>query len=901
MSKKYIIKRSNYSLKREHKPLSNGTIYERDYMATTNLGRFESNAFPHEESNFKFVPVDSATVRRRHNHKSHEEEYTLLDINNSNVAPSTESEIVLNKKHTSLLDFAYYGNCVELLKSAVNNIIKGFPAEMYFSGKQQTVNGTQWHILENPFGIDIWDITAVAGADAPSNELRYFYLKKQNYYVFDSNGISLGCLNTEGDWAVEENVSFRKCEGEYSHIITITIGGTEIEIRRYYVNKQFMLLYNDENVKRYYIRPADEYIDDAFKNMGDFENTLLNRNTVPKYTATLDYPHETESGFKTHKRSFTWPCSASVINEIDSGDTGQTVTYVHRYNIDISGEKYELYINSLIELCNFYDTYFTDNIWRNLTHDAIKNLDNTFIHENSNEDKGDIKENVEKVQKFLYACGRQFDDIKRYADGIKDVNTITYNDENNIPDYFLTDALGLSGWEITSSIATLQSSDKTVTGLFKGENNKVYHLSDVNVQFLKNLKLNSREIFSRKGTKYGLEMILGLFGMTSKDYEINEFVTIATPKEQSVLSTEKLNVETYGMMRKQVANSMTEPDEDDILEGLPVKIITFEKQVGGILKTYKCMVPWFTFKNTNGRPQTLNGNLYFQMYGGWEKNEDEQYNETLNYLGVVENENDLTYVPTSKLHGDDVFFVINKDTYYILRKGKSVGVIGEDGWERIEPVDKIDPEDTESINPAYLESEYGKYDMLFDSIIDISDGNNPHVGFNQYDDGKEFYEYLKQVFKADIDSCGFTDDAYNCTTNELESGVTDCGFNVSEKIRDNVKCWYFTAGQQLPNGGFDNGGDLTTNTFDGTRDYDDENLLPYDYKTGVAGKFTEFAPYSMVNDKTMEMTFKIPAVFSTDEKKQEYEDYVMSAVMPYVRQLIPSTTIFSIKFEQGNE
>ena len=58
---RYIVTHSNYTIKRKHKLLSGDTIYERDYMTTTNLGGFDSGAFPYGEGNFKIVTNEEKT------------------------------------------------------------------------------------------------------------------------------------------------------------------------------------------------------------------------------------------------------------------------------------------------------------------------------------------------------------------------------------------------------------------------------------------------------------------------------------------------------------------------------------------------------------------------------------------------------------------------------------------------------------------------------------------------------------------------------------------------------------------------------------------------------------------------------------------------------------------------
>ena len=52
---RYIVSRSNYSIKTKHKTTAAGRIYERDYMTTTQNGSFHGDVFPFSENNFKMV------------------------------------------------------------------------------------------------------------------------------------------------------------------------------------------------------------------------------------------------------------------------------------------------------------------------------------------------------------------------------------------------------------------------------------------------------------------------------------------------------------------------------------------------------------------------------------------------------------------------------------------------------------------------------------------------------------------------------------------------------------------------------------------------------------------------------------------------------------------------------
>lgn len=899
--KKYIINSSNYTLKRKHQSLSDGTIYERDYMATTNLGGFDSGVFPKEAYNFKMVPADTATIMRNHFYGGEGTRITLVDVENNRTRVSTESRLVATEAHSSFLDFVYYGSCVEFLRCCVENIIFNFPAEFYFTDEVCFEEaGKKWYYISNPFDINIWDTKVQYGSDERVNELRYFALSYSQYMVYDSSGNSKGCIerslssNNCFGWCPEVNQDFSYCDGDYSHEIKISqdISGTDndynITIRRYYINGKFVLLYKKENedYKGWYIRPAGALIEEAFKNLGEFERVLLNRDTNPIYTARLDSPYETESGIETHKENFTWPLEVHSI--LDSRNMGTetnpefvVTSQTHAYNIDIVGEGFQTYLDRLLKLCNFYDEYFTDNLWRNLTHDAIKNLDQTFIRETSDESKEDIKENVEKVHKFINACGAQFDIIKMYADKIKNVNTITYNNENNLPDYFLTDTLNLSGWEISNSLKSLevfkrvekQTEQETITiltpytveGLFLGLKNKVYDNVDTNVQFLRNLKLNSQEILSRKGTKYGLEMIFGLFGLEwDIDYRIDEYVVIAKKREE--LTTGETNVEIYGGLRKAQSEDFGELETSPI-ENLPVKIIENGDD--------RCMVPWFRMKNDYGMPYEFDGGVYFQMYGGWNKNSNGTYFETVNYLGIVNTVDNLKFIPISKLHDGAIFYCREEENPEDAYKKYDAST---GNWERAE------------------QSEVEK----IAAIVDDETGNNPHVGYGHYDDGKAFFDYLDQVFKYSIENDGFTDEAYDCDS-DFKEGITGCGFNVEERVKDNVKCWYYNASNLLPGDVYtDESGnsvtEVTINGYDGI--YKERSTAkPLDYFKGTRG-LTENAAYSVVNTKQMEITFIYPSTFNIGQK-EEYKQFINDAVMSYARQIIPSTTIFSVNFRDN--
>ena len=140
---KYIVSRSNYTIKTKHKTVTDGTIYERDYMTTTQNGSFDGDVFPYSEGNFKMVRRFTNNRMRKHkfgdwlkqdvcvNGNDAGEYWTLNCI--SNDKSETTKSIDIKPNFNSMLDFAYYGSCVELVNTSVNNIVTNYPAELYFT------------------------------------------------------------------------------------------------------------------------------------------------------------------------------------------------------------------------------------------------------------------------------------------------------------------------------------------------------------------------------------------------------------------------------------------------------------------------------------------------------------------------------------------------------------------------------------------------------------------------------------------------------------------------------------------------------------------------------------------------------------------------------------------------
>lgn len=907
--KKYITSHSNYVLKKQHSITNDGTIYERDYMTLTPLNTVAPNQIQiYGEGNFKLSVGDGVNRRIKHNYG----EWEVFSPSSNSNEISRESKIVLNPNYSSLLDFAYYGSCVSLIETTIINIIKNYPGELYFSDRQLLfidgngnnikLGGDNMYIIENPFLIDILD-DSIENAD----NIKSFLSCIDKYNVITNANDFLTIIDYEK--AINEINTCLQNNDKVGEVKLTLSDDSEIVLYVYFYEGEYYTMYDDINYKKNHIRLKEVEIDKIFKNFSDFEKILLNRESKPLYKAILDTPRETPNGIVISKKSYILPTNGG-------------------WNIDVTSTKYSTYLNDLLSIATFYDEYYTDNIWRMLTHTSIKNMDNSFVSLKNDENIDDFILGGGRVEKILKVYGRQYDDIKRYIQNIKVSNNITYDRKNNIPDYFLTDKLNMSGWEVTN-VAPIEDTTIRTDVLFPNSENKEYNCIDANINFLRHLNLNSKYISSLKGTKLGIETILKLFGLTINDFEINEYVAIADNKSTII---EPDVVKLYNKYKKMYNDENTNLSVEDELQGLPVKEVIYEKN--GDINRY--LIPWFD-KNLY-----YDGEMYFQMNGGWGKTTEKKiknkkltnveilkdtiiYDETVKYLHFVDNVEDLTKLNIRNISTGDVYYVYNLSNIETLYKDSN-NTIPNDGYSNYFILKNIDysyilgkvdeKEGWINISTQSLEegnSADAKKIIYLESIIEDNKGNAPHIGYGNYDDGKEYLDYFRQLFKYSIENDEFIEDseAYSCDTGDLVSDIIDAGFIIGDNCIDNIKCWYFSNTnnsnviQKLiyninndtyvainddiidiepnENGKWDK--NIYTTfiepvNFENIFNSDDEDSLE---------KYDEAAANSIINIKNMSIIIK--------NKDENFIDYFNDKIMPYLKQMIPSSTIWEVKFE----
>ena len=899
MADTYKTKADYTILRKRHQNASNGDIFENDYMTISPMDTIfsEDQDIISSDSNFKFSYRINNNLQKKHAKSGWiktpdgSEEWTIDDaISGGSI--SDESKIRIKPNYNSLKDFAYYGSAVELVRGSLNDIIQNFPAELYFTNVKlvdaiynelgesaSTIYYNELgesastipsgYFISNDFGIN----AHVDNINASNvyNPLRYLSLSIDNYNLIKGDIITplTGITITTSNATCNDNLNGKT-------IATAVTSG--VTIYTYLMGGKTYLYYTDSFNEGLRIRPNDDVVEEYFATIDEFEYVLLNRDSKPLYMSNFDTPYETDKGNFYKKETYIWPSK-------------------YNWNPDIESIGYENYVERLISLAEFHDEHDSNNIWRSMTHEAIKNLDWTFVRENGDDIEDLSKIDSSKIEIFLQLYGRQFDGLKRYIDTIKYSNQVSYNEKNNLPDYCLTDSVGNSGWDVKPLIATGKSefySDILYNNMSKG-----YSEVEANNNFMRNLKLNSRYILSNKGTREGIAALLGLLGIYKDEYEINEHVAIAKGNASKnychfvdgltdMIYPNAEDIEFVNMKK----DSLLDDYAGDVYEGIGVKEVTANTEG-------RYVVPWYV----NGKK--YDNGMYFQCDGGWGKIESnfyplninvdctpksafsptkiDIYEETQNYLKFASDLNEMLDFTNSVIKKGMIVYVTD------IENAANYGFTGNDlsHYFVLENKDKSTTANGwHAVTQAELDNastEYAERIIYLESICESTEGNNSHTGEGHYDDGKSYVNKFNSIFGGAIEN----NDLTRFTQADIEKAISKYTFNIKTGYKDNKKCWYFGKGdgEWLDPEDESEGPDR-----DGMK-YRDDVVNPEE-----GPKSDEPAANSIVNLKNVDIIFYYP--FDEEGKtilplKTDFEKYLLNVVMPYLEQVIPSTTIMT--------
>jgi hypothetical protein len=458
-----------------------------NFVTTTNYSSRASRIFVTKKfSNFYSLDDYNLTVS---------ENKKLID-NNVNV--------VLNLDNSNLSNYAYFGSTMEFIRVSLETIINNWPASLYLTPLRNDGVNT---IVGNTVSNYVYDpITNVATFNVDTN----FISNKYNIN-FLTNGTTINSFNQENQLR-NMSVSFRDYvilinDSEYKVIDFIPANNTTNSTIGLTVEGDPFGFNGDVNSKpTYHIKPNKLIVEKFFNSLDSFENNLLNRLTLPKYTSSYKYKEEQDDGTITlGEETLTWPVTDG-------------------YNIDYDTTDYVRFVNRLAEISKAKDETESNLITRFLTAQAISDFDTLPTYDGNEEETAG-----QKMNKTLKIYGREFDEIKKYIEGISFANVVTYDKKENTPDQLVKYLARVLGWELTSSIiendiinSYLNVGARSYAGQSRG-----LTPAEAEVELWRRLILNSSWIWKSKGTRKAIEFFFKLIGTPDGLIEFNEHVYVA--------------------------------------------------------------------------------------------------------------------------------------------------------------------------------------------------------------------------------------------------------------------------------------------------------------------------------------------------------------------------------------
>ena len=510
-------------------------------------------------------------------------EYVTLDtLKEEKDAPTTQSgnakkEKIRFKANLDDSSKSLFGSLKQRLSASISKIINKFPAAIlvdenslynvtdytaYQSTYNPITNTTQFYtpssIFFNPFDILI---TKPKSNTTPStdNVIRSFYSSYIKYVIdFSGNTYNIvGYTETNSDGNVKLSV-----EG---NIFNSTTG----------ITKSFL------------IRPNDAITEEFYTNLDELEDTLVNRETTPKYTATFKVPRDSFDQTSTNivNVDVSWPVSKD------------------NWNIQIVGVNFNDYIEKLSSLGEEIDGYKSNLIVRFLTAPQLFEFDS--------EDK--------KAESIFQLYGQNFDKVKKYIDNIAYMRNVSYDSINNVPDLLLknlSQTLGLSTvnlFDEKSLQDTLYSRQQAeYLGLSLGKT-----LVEAEYEFYRRILTNLAQLYKSKGTRSAIQFFLKFLGAPEQLIKINEYVYDVTGLPQQDFEDD-------------IDEVIRGTKINNIITGFTTSGITYNIAGGGT-KTGYTFATGITTGTTrlsreeypidsNGLPRkviNLNSDIYFQKGAGW--------------------------------------------------------------------------------------------------------------------------------------------------------------------------------------------------------------------------------------------------------------------------------------------
>jgi len=398
----------------------------------------------------------------------------------------TTTEAVLNLDKSDLNTFVRFGSAYEFLRTTIQNIILAYPASIFANSRTSiggnitfgyfnydSVTNTSYFIVPTGCTVNTFGIICNRGNSGyTENELRNLNLSYEDYIIWSAQNPTGNSYNIIGFTGYSSGFKYLafKVQGNPFPTITGTTGKID-----------------------FHIKPNNKVFEEFRAQLTDYEKYIVSeRDGTDGFAFVMKDPTLLEDG--------------SIIYS----DTNLLWSTNDGYNIDISGSKYGTFLETVLNIGSKYDSVKTDLIARFLTPLSIKTYDLT--------EEG-------KMTKLLRLYGREFDELRQFIDSLVNINRVTYDKINNIPDQLVRNLARTFGWnyfslvnenELVESFLTINDEERNLhTDLMPAE---------IDIELWRRILINTNYFWKSKGTREAIKSMFLLIGIPEPFINITEYV-----------------------------------------------------------------------------------------------------------------------------------------------------------------------------------------------------------------------------------------------------------------------------------------------------------------------------------------------------------------------------------------
>jgi len=403
----------------------------------------------------------------------------------SEILHNYATNAVLNLDKSDLNTFVRFGSAYEFLRTSIENIITNYPGSIFMNSQIFVGGNTTF----TNFSYD--NITDTSTFQIPINSIVNKFGLAYNFgNVSVPDGVLLKNLNLSFEKYVVWSAS-NSTGNSYSVIGFTGYTGTSLYLK--VSGNPFPTVTGTSANLDFHIKPNNAVFEEFRALLTDYQKYIVaQRDGTNGFKFVLKDPTLLEDG-------------TIVYNDaLMSWSTGD------KYNIDIDTPNYRKFLEIVLTIGTKFDAIKTDLIARFLTPASLKTYDLT--------EEG-------KMTKLLRIYGEEFDQLRQFIDSLVNINRITYDKINNIPDQLIKNLSRTFGWnyfslvnenELVESFLTIDDAERNLnTDLLPAE---------IDIELWRRILLNTNYFWKSKGTRDSIKSMFLLIGIPEPFINITEYV-----------------------------------------------------------------------------------------------------------------------------------------------------------------------------------------------------------------------------------------------------------------------------------------------------------------------------------------------------------------------------------------